>query len=68
MLWQRNYWERIIRNEDEMNRIRQYIIENPARWDEDPENSAAKAHRAPVGIPANLPPVGAALERRRRFH
>jgi putative transposase len=40
--WQRNYWERIIRDEDEMNRIRQYIIENPARWEEDQENPAAR--------------------------
>lgn len=46
VLWQRNYWERIIRNEDEMNRIRQYIIDNPARWDEDPENPAGQ--RAPA--------------------
>ncbi len=40
--WQRNYWERIIRDEDEMNRIRQYIIENPMRWEEDQENPAAR--------------------------
>ena len=31
-LWQRNYWERIIRDGDELDRIRQYIDENPARW------------------------------------
>jgi REP element-mobilizing transposase RayT len=37
-VWQRNYYEHIIRNEDELNRIRQYIIENPLRWEEDPEN------------------------------
>lgn len=30
-LWQRNYYERIIRNELEMNRIRKYIRENPLR-------------------------------------
>ena len=31
-LWQRNYWERIIRNGDELDRIRHYIAENPLRW------------------------------------
>lgn len=37
--WQRNYYERIIRNENEMNRIREYITGNPARWDWDHNNS-----------------------------
>ena len=34
-LWQRNYWEHIIRNELELNRIREYIRNNPARWESD---------------------------------
>ncbi|WYD80389.1 MAG: transposase [Candidatus Electrothrix gigas] len=34
-LWQRNYWEHIIRNETELHRIRKYIQNNPARWQED---------------------------------
>ena len=34
-LWQRNYYEHIVRNEDELNRIRQYIINNPAQWESD---------------------------------
>jgi len=37
-LWQRNYYEHIIRNDASLNRIRQYIIDNPARWDADAEN------------------------------
>jgi REP element-mobilizing transposase RayT len=37
-LWQRNYYERIIRNEDELYRIRQYIRDNPLNWTKDPEN------------------------------
>jgi len=37
-LWQRNYYEHVIRNEDEMDRIRQYIIENPLKWAEDEDN------------------------------
>jgi REP element-mobilizing transposase RayT len=31
-VWQEDYYERVIRNAVEMNRIRQYIIANPARW------------------------------------
>lgn len=34
-VWQRNYYEHIIRNEAELNDIRAYIINNPNRWDED---------------------------------
>jgi len=34
-LWQRNYWEHIIRDENELNRIRHYIINNPRKWHDD---------------------------------
>ena len=34
-VWQRNYFERIIRDEAEYQRIWHYIDENPARWEED---------------------------------
>jgi len=34
-LWQRNYYEHMIRNEIELNRIRQYIIDNPKKWKTD---------------------------------
>jgi len=37
-LWQRNYWEHIVRDEPELNRIRQYIRNNPAQWDQDTLN------------------------------
>jgi len=37
-IWQRNYYERVIRNENELNEIRQYIVDNPAKWDTDEEN------------------------------
>jgi hypothetical protein len=37
-LWQRNYYEYIIRNETDLNDIRQYIIDNPAKWEEDENN------------------------------
>ena len=34
-LWQRNYWDHIIRNESELHRIREYIRNNPALWEQD---------------------------------
>ena len=37
-LWQRNYYERIIRSDDELNRIREYILNNPRQWDYDDNN------------------------------
>jgi putative transposase len=37
-LWQRNYYERIIRHEAELDAARKYIAENPMKWAEDKEN------------------------------
>ena len=31
-VWQRNYYEHIIRNHESLNRIRAYIANNPAKW------------------------------------
>ena len=39
-VWQRNYYERIIRNENELNAIRRYILYNPLQWKLDGENPA----------------------------
>jgi len=39
-VWQRNYFEHVIRDEESLNRIRQYILDNPARWQFDRENPA----------------------------
>lgn len=33
--WQRSYYDRIIRNEKELNNIRNYIIHNPINWEKD---------------------------------
>ena len=41
-LWQRNYYEHIIRDEDDMNRVRQYIQNNPIQWATDEENPAIR--------------------------
>jgi putative transposase len=40
-LWQRNYYEHVIRDENSLIRIRRYIATNPARWSIDPENPFA---------------------------
>jgi REP element-mobilizing transposase RayT len=42
-IWQRNYYEHIIRSEEELNRIRNYIAENPSNWHTDTENPASTA-------------------------
>jgi hypothetical protein len=39
-VWQRNYYEHVIRNEGSLNEIRRYIQENPLRWALDRENPA----------------------------
>ena len=39
-VWQRNYFEHIIRNDNELNRIREYIATNPTKWETDRENPA----------------------------
>lgn len=31
-VWQRTYYEHVVRNEDELNEIRKYIIDNPMQW------------------------------------
>ncbi len=37
-LWQRNYYEHVIRSRHALDRVRNYIVDNPARWPDDPEN------------------------------
>jgi hypothetical protein len=37
-LWQRNYWEHVVRDESELDRIREYIRNNPVRWELDKLN------------------------------
>ena len=40
-VWQRNYWEHIIRTERALQAIRRYIRDNPLRWDMDRYNAEA---------------------------
>ncbi len=42
LVWQRNYHEHVIRDEDALQRIRQYIVDNPARWAFDRDNPSAR--------------------------
>jgi len=42
-LWQRGYFEHIIRDELSLLRIRRYIVDNPARWSLDSENPTVVA-------------------------
>ena len=39
-LFQRNFYEHIIRNENDLNEIREYIKNNPQMWDRDRDNPA----------------------------
>ena len=41
-IWQRSYYDHIIRDELELTRIRQYIHDNPLRWYYDKENPGGK--------------------------
>ena len=45
-IWHENYYEHIIRNEKELNRIREYIRTNPLRWRYDVENPACDREAA----------------------
>ncbi|MEA5534285.1 transposase [Crocosphaera sp. XPORK-15E] len=42
LVWQRNYYEHIIRDEKALQEIRKYIVENPLNWDKDPEYSLSR--------------------------
>lgn len=53
-LWQRNYWEHIVRNEPELNRIREYIHNNPAQWELDKLHPSSLYGR-PAGRPYPRP-------------
>ena len=36
--WQKSFYERIIRNEEELWKIREYIVNNPLKWEFDEDN------------------------------
>jgi len=41
-VWQRNYYEHVIRGGDQLDRIRRYIEDNPRMWEMDRENPGAQ--------------------------
>lgn len=41
-VWQRNYFEHIVRNEKSLNKIREYIYNNARNWQDDDENPNRK--------------------------
>ena len=41
-LWQRNYYEHVIRDELALSRVRDYIANNPLQWISDPENPVSR--------------------------
>lgn len=47
--WQRNYFERILRNDWELDRAREYILDNPRKWAEDKHNPAV------ITVPGSSP-------------
>jgi REP element-mobilizing transposase RayT len=45
-LWQRNYYEHVVRNDRDLDRIREYITTNPLKWALDRENPQRTGHSA----------------------
>ena len=43
-IWQRNFYERIIRNKNELYAVRNYIKSNPSNWADDPDNPVNIKH------------------------
>ncbi len=55
ILWQRNYWERVIRDERSLDDIRLYIENNPRSWAEDDENPDNRASAVPTSRTSKRP-------------
>ena len=47
-VWQKSFYDRIVRNERELERIQEYIRNNPIKWEEDRDNPASQK----FGLPA----------------
>jgi len=48
-VWQRNYFEHVIRSEESLNKILEYVFTNPGQWETDPENPTVQVSDAPLG-------------------
>ena len=42
-VWHHNYYEHVVRNENEREKIFRYVIANPAQWNSDEENPVGKS-------------------------
>ena len=65
-LWQRNYYEHVIRDEEELNKIREYIILNPKKWELDRENPSGigqTKEQEEIEIILGIDPKGRATRR-----
>jgi REP element-mobilizing transposase RayT len=51
-LWQRNYYEHIIRSDKALNAIRAYIQANPCQWQDDPENPQSRSLQGCMQTPS----------------
>ena len=52
-IWQRSFYDHVIRDDDELNRIREYIQNNPFQWaldEENPANQEKRQGQAPVPV------------------
>jgi REP element-mobilizing transposase RayT len=47
-IWQRGYYDHIIRDDIELNRTLEYIQNNPWMWDEDDNNPEKENNRWPI--------------------
>ena len=47
-VWQKSFYDRIVRNERELQRIHEYIRNNPIQWAEDRDNPAGLKFRSPA--------------------
>ena len=56
-VWQRGFYDHVIRDEDELDRVRTYILDNPRKWSEDPDNPENWPSRRRVRNPP-LPLIG----------
>jgi len=49
-VWQRNYYEHVVRDDADLYRIRDYINDNPLRWTEDEDNPARAVLRGVTSV------------------
>jgi REP element-mobilizing transposase RayT len=57
-VWQRNYYEHIIRGDKELSRIREYVVNNPLQWEMDVENPATRSNTTRRGDACVAPTHG----------